>query len=119
MQLRGWYAGAVTLMLAPAALLIRPTATRIAVAVYAVFCVIMVVGIPPVFDLFEQLPGFSSTHQQPMIAFFVLCMGLLAGWGLDELSERRAELPRRAAGARRGGGGLLRAARVDGWAPAG
>lgn len=94
MQLRGWYAGAITLMLAPAALLIRPTATRIAVAVYAVFCVIMVVGIPPVFDLFEQLPGFSSTHQQPMIAFFVLCMGLLAGWGLDELSERRAELPR-------------------------
>ena len=94
MQLRGWYAGAVTLMLAPAALLVRPTATRIAVAVYALFCVIMVVGIPPVFDLFEQLPGFSSTHQQPMIAFFVLCLGLLAGWGLDELSERRAELPR-------------------------
>ena len=94
MQLRGWYAGAVTLMLAPAALLVRPTATRIAVAVYALFCVIMVVGIPPVFDLFEQLPGFSSTHQQPMIAFFVLCLGLLAGWGLDELSGRRAELPR-------------------------
>jgi hypothetical protein len=94
MQLRGWYAGAVTLMLAPAALLIRPTATRIAVALFALFCVIMVIGIPPLFDLVERLPGFSSTHQQPMIVFFVLCLGLLAGWGLDELSARRDALPR-------------------------
>ena len=94
MQLRGWYAGAITLMLAPAALLIRPTLTRIAVAVFAVFCVIMVVGIPPIFDLVESLPGFSTTHSQPMIAYFLLCIGLLAGWGLDELS-RRPELVRR------------------------
>ncbi|HVD57718.1 MAG TPA: hypothetical protein VNC17_12805, partial [Thermoleophilaceae bacterium] len=94
MQLRGWYAGAVTLMLAPAALLIRPTATRIAVALFALFCVVMVIGIPPLFDLVERLPGFSSTHQQPMIIFFVLCLGLLAGWGLDELSARRDALPR-------------------------
>jgi hypothetical protein len=94
MQLRGWYAGAVTLMLAPAALIIRPTATRIAVALFALFCVIMVIGIPPLFDLVERLPGFSTTHQQPMIVFFVLCLGLLAGWGLDELSARRESLPR-------------------------
>jgi len=93
MQLRGWYAGAVTLMLAPAALLIRPTLTRIAVALFAGFCVIMVVGIPPIFDIVEQLPGFSTTHSQPMIAYFVLCLGLLAGWGLDELS-RRGSVPR-------------------------
>jgi hypothetical protein len=94
MQLRGWYAGAVTLMLAPAALIIRPTATRIAVALFALFCVIMVIGMPPLFDLVERLPGFSTTHQQPMIVFFVLCLGLLAGWGLDELSARRESLPR-------------------------
>jgi hypothetical protein len=94
MQLRGWYAGAVTLMLAPAALIIRPAATRIAVAVFGLFCVVMVIGIPPLFDLIERLPGFSTTHQQPMIVFFVLCLGLLAGWGLDELSARRDALPR-------------------------
>jgi Bacterial membrane protein YfhO len=94
MQLRGWYAGAVTLMLAPAALIIRPAATRIAVAVFALFCVVMVIGIPPLFDLMERLPGFSTTHQQPMIVYFVLCLGLLAGWGLDELSARRDALPR-------------------------
>jgi Bacterial membrane protein YfhO len=93
MQLRGWYAGAVTLMLAPAALLIRPTLTRIAVALFAGFCVIMVLGIPPIFDIVERLPGFSTTHSQPMIAYFLLCMALLAGWGLDELS-RRSSVPR-------------------------
>jgi hypothetical protein len=94
MQLRGWYAGAITLMLAPAALLIRPTATRVAVALFAVFCVIMVVGIPPIFDLVETLPGFSTTHSQPMIAYFLLCLGLLAGWGLDELSSEGGRVRR-------------------------
>jgi hypothetical protein len=88
MQLRGWYAGALTLMLAGAALVIRPTPTRGAVAAFAVFCVVMVVGIPPLFDLVEKLPGFSTSHSQPMIAYFLLCLGLLAGWGLDELSAR-------------------------------
>ena len=29
-----------------------------------------------------------------MIVYFVLCLGLLAGWGLDELSARRDALPR-------------------------
>jgi hypothetical protein len=62
--------------------------------VFALFCVVMVIGIPPLFDLIERLPGFSTTHQQPMIVFFVLCLGLLAGWGLDELSARRDALPR-------------------------
>ena len=54
----------------------------------------MVIGIPPLFDLVERLPGFSTTHQQPMIVFVLLCLGLLAGWGLDELSARREALPR-------------------------
>ena len=44
--MRGWYAGAATLMLAAAALILRPARDRIAVAVFAVFCALMVVGIP-------------------------------------------------------------------------
>jgi Bacterial membrane protein YfhO len=96
MQLRGWYAGAITLMLVPAALLLRATLTRIAVALFAAFCVVMVVGVPPLFPLVERLPGFSTTHSQPMIAYFLLCIGLLAGWGLDELSARPGpDRPRR------------------------
>jgi hypothetical protein len=85
MQLRGWYAGALTLMLAAAALVLRPAIMRIGVALFAGFCVVMVVGIPPLFGLVETLPGFSTSHSQPMIAYFLLCLGLLAGWGLDDL----------------------------------
>jgi hypothetical protein len=91
MQVRGWYAGALTLMLAPVALLIRPTLTRVGIALFAAFSVCMVVGVPPVFNAVVKLPGFSSTHNEPMIIYFLLCAALLAGWGLDELSNR--ELP--------------------------
>lgn len=95
MQLRGWYAGALTLMLAPAALLIRPTRTRIGVALFAVFTVMVVVGIPPVSSVITRLPGFNSSHNEPMLIFFLLCAALLAGWGLDELSARRPlQVPR-------------------------
>ena len=48
----GWYAGAATLMLALGALLLRRTAERIAVLVFA-FCV-MVIGLPPVFHLVSR-----------------------------------------------------------------
>jgi hypothetical protein len=48
-----------------------------------------------VFDVVERLPGFSTTHSQPMIAYFLMCMGLLAGWGLDDLSQRRPRIPRK------------------------
>jgi len=89
MQVRGWYAGAMTLMLAPIALLIRPTLTRIGVALFALFAVAMVVGIPPVFTIVTKLPGFNSTHNEPMIIYFLLCLALLSGWGLDELAGRR------------------------------
>ena len=86
MQVRGWYAGALTLMLAPVALLIRPTLTRIGVALFAAFSVVMVLGIPPLFGLVVKLPGFSSTHAETMLIFFLLCLALLSGWGLDELA---------------------------------
>jgi hypothetical protein len=47
------------------------------------------------FNLVEELPGFSTTHSQPMIAYFLLCVGLLAGWGLDELSAGGRHVRRR------------------------
>jgi len=94
MQIRGWYAGAITLMLAPVALLIRPTATRIAVTVFAVFSGMVVLGYQPVFGLVTSLPGFSSAHNERMLIFCLLCLALLAGWGLDELSAHRPLAPR-------------------------
>ena len=56
---------------------------------------------PPVRPV-RAAAGFSSTHQQPRSRSPALC-GVACRVGLDELSERRAELPREA-GAGRGGG---------------
>jgi hypothetical protein len=91
MVVRGWYAGAATLMLAAAALVLRPTRDRVAVAAFAVFCALMVLGVPPVFDLVTLLPGFSAAHNQRLLIYLLLALGLLAGWGVDELSD--AALP--------------------------
>ena len=93
MQVRGWYAGAVTLMLASAALILRRTAERIAIVLYALFCVCMVVGIPPVFGLVSRLPVFSAAHNERLLIYVLLALALLAGWGLDDLCAR-VTLPR-------------------------
>jgi membrane protein YfhO len=89
MNIRSWYAGALTLMLAGTALLLRRTAERIGVAVFAVFVVSMVVGLPPVFDLVTKLPLFKAAHNERLLIYFALCLALLAGWGLDDLASRR------------------------------
>ena len=94
--IRGWYAGAATLMLAGAALVLRPTRDRLAVAIFALFCGLMVVGADPVFWLVTQLPGFSAAHNQRLLIYVLLGLALLAGWGLDELAgEQRQPLARR------------------------
>jgi hypothetical protein len=93
MQIRGWYAGAVTLMLAGSALIVKRTAERIGVVVFAAFCVCMVVGIPPVFGLVSGLPGFSAAHNERLLIYVLLSLALLAGWGLDDLSVRRLPPP--------------------------
>jgi hypothetical protein len=73
-------------MLAAVALIVRPVAQRIAVAAFAVFVVCVVLGLPPVFGIFTSLPGFSAAHNERMLIFFLLCLALLAGWGLDDLT---------------------------------
>jgi hypothetical protein len=85
MQIRGWYAGAATLMLAAAGLIIRRTAERIAVVVFAVLVACVVVGIPPVFGIVSSLPAFSAAHNERMLIYVLLSLALLAGWGLDDL----------------------------------
>jgi len=82
-----FYAGALPLMLALIALL-RARVERIAFAVFAAFCVIVVLGIQPVFGVVGRLPGFSATYLSRMTIFYLLCVALLAGWGLDDLMTR-------------------------------
>jgi hypothetical protein len=91
---RAYYVGALTLMLAPAALVLRRTPLRIALAAIAVICLAIAVGTPPFPDLLGALPGFKVSNNSRLVVVFVLCVALLAGWGLDDLvALRRVERP--------------------------
>jgi hypothetical protein len=91
---RGYYAGGITLMLAAVALVVRPTATRAALALLGVLSVAIAVGTQPLFGLVTALPGFRTAHNGRLVVFLLMALALLAGWGLDELSRR--ERPPRA-----------------------
>jgi hypothetical protein len=90
---RGYYAGAITLMLASTGLILRPTVTRFAVAAFALLSIDIALNVTPLADALLHLPGFRTAHNGRMVIFVLLALALLAGWGLDELSRR--ELPPR------------------------
>ena len=95
MQIRGWYAGAMTLMLAAVALLVGRTRQRIAAAVVAVAVVMIVLGIDPLFGIVTAIPGFHGAHNERMLIFFLLAVALLAGWGMDDLTDGRPVVGRK------------------------
>ncbi|MGI8512792.1 MAG: hypothetical protein ACR2NH_09215 [Solirubrobacteraceae bacterium] len=86
---RAIYPGALTLMLVAAALILRPTAERLAVAGFGAFSLAIVFGAPGLFGLLTSLPGFSTAHNTRMTINFLLCAALLGGWGLEELMAHR------------------------------
>jgi Bacterial membrane protein YfhO len=92
---RAFYVGALPLMLGAAALILRPRLERVAVAGFAALCMAVVVGVPPIFQIVTALPVFSSGHNTRLALLALLCIALLAGWGLDELIERRDPWERR------------------------
>lgn len=96
---RGWYAGGITLMLASVALILRPTATRVAVAALGALALAVVLGVDPFFSAVTSLPGFRTAHNGRMVIFVLFALALLAGWGIDELSRPERAPPRRRAAA--------------------
>ena len=92
---RGWYAGGITLMLAAAALVLRPTRLRLAVAAAGALTLAIVLGVQPFFGVATALPGFSTAHNGRLTIFVLLALALLAGWGVDELSGRSRPQGRR------------------------
>jgi hypothetical protein len=94
---QAYYAGALPLLLAIVALWIRPTATRVAIAVFGFAGLAVAVGIPPFLQVITRLPIFSSGHNSRLIPWYMMAVALLAGWGLDDLRA----LPTRAGGWRR------------------
>jgi hypothetical protein len=94
---RAMYVGALPMMLAAAALILRRDATRVAVAAFGAFWLAVVLGVPPFVQVVTRLPVFSSGHNTRLIVFPILAIALLAGWGLHDLTDRAPALGRRRA----------------------
>jgi Bacterial membrane protein YfhO len=92
---RALYVGALPLMLAAAALMIRPTFERVSVALFGGLWLAVLFGIAPFLQIVTRLPIFSSGHNSRLSVLFVLPLALLAGWGLDELTTGRTARRRR------------------------
>ena len=92
---RAMYAGALPLMLAAAALILRPTVERVAVALFGAFWLAVLFGVPPFTQIVTRLPLFSSGHNTRLIVLPLFAVALLAGWGLDELRAARRAPPAR------------------------
>ena len=84
---RAVYAGALPLMLAAAALVLRPRFERVCVALFGGLWLAVLFGVPPFLQIVTRLPVFSSGHNSRLIVLYVLALALLAGWGLDDLVE--------------------------------
>ncbi len=92
---RALYVGALTLMVAAGALILRPRLERVAVALFGAVALAVVMGFQPAFGIANRLPIFSTADNARLIFLFLMCMALLAGWGLDELAGEEFDLRRR------------------------
>ena len=83
---RAYYVAALPLMLAAVALVARPAPARIAVAALGAAMLAVSTGLAPLYDIVVALPGFDATNNGRFAVIAILCLALLAGWGLDELT---------------------------------
>jgi hypothetical protein len=83
-----FYAGVLPLMLAFIALM-KAKVERIAIAIFAALCIVVVLGIQPIFGFVGRLPGFDETYLSRLTILYLLAVALLAGWGLDDLMTWR------------------------------
>jgi Bacterial membrane protein YfhO len=92
-QVRALYVGALPLLLGAAALIVRPTVMRAGVAVFGALMLAIVLGIWPFPELASHIPIVKTGNHLRLAVVLMLCLALLAGWGLDDLTEER--VPRR------------------------
>src|SRR6185312_7772319 len=89
------YAGALPVMLAGGALLVRRVFQRRAIAIFGTVCLAVALGVPVIFGAVRLLPGFHQADNRRLSVLFLLCVALLAGFGLDDLAERTPGLAKR------------------------
>jgi len=85
-----FYAGALPLMLGIIALF-RRRVERVVIAVVGVVSVLVVLGIQPFFGIAGHTPVLDLTYLSRLTIVYLLCLALLAGWGLDDLLRRRPD----------------------------
>lgn len=85
-QVRALYAGALPLALAAGAIVMRPSFMRVGVAAFGALMLAVVVGVPPLPDLAQQIPIVRTGNHLRLVVVMTLCLALLAGWGLDDLT---------------------------------
>lgn len=93
---RAWYGSALALMLGAVALVLRPSRGRLTIAALGIACMMVVLALGPVFQIVTHLPIFSSGHNGRLAILALLCLALLAGFGLDDLLARVGSMRRRA-----------------------
>jgi hypothetical protein len=101
-QERALYVGALPLVLAAVAVAVRPRFERVAVALFALLVLAVALGVPPIPDIASRLPIVRTGNHLRVVVILMLCLALLAGWGLDELAARRLPRPRVLLGAAAG-----------------
>jgi hypothetical protein len=84
---RAYYVGVLPLLLAAVALVARPGRGRIAVAAVGALALGVSTGLPPLHAIVVALPGFGATNNGRFAVVTILCLAVLAGWGLDELTR--------------------------------
>lgn len=90
-----FYAGALPLMLAVAAVVLRPRPERVWIALFGATGLAVVVGLPPFLQIVTRLPVFSSGHNGRLVIWYMLAISLLAGWGVDDVAARVGSPSRR------------------------
>jgi hypothetical protein len=88
-QGRALYAGALPLVLAGAAVALRPSLQRLGVAALGAVMLAIVVGLRPLPELASHIPIVRTGNHIRLVIVVMLCLALLAGWGLDDVAQDR------------------------------
>jgi hypothetical protein len=88
-QERALYVGALPLMLAIGAVVARPTFQRVGLAAFGALLLAIAVGVPPLPQIASAIPIVKTSNHLRVVVILMLCLALLAGFGLDDLAGRR------------------------------
>ena len=89
-QERALYVGALPLLLGGVALIVRPSLQRIGLALFGLLMLAIATGVWPFPELAREIPIVRTGNHLRVVVILMLCLALLAGWGLDDLVENPA-----------------------------